>query len=330
MKLDPGSRCRQHGQALLEWMVVAILAVMMAIWAAGDWARKVQDSVAHGYAQWLKTVATGLDDALRHSDADDQAMTFWRSELPLNTPTPLEPWLQWLKREGWLPSALSTQLRMPYLMSLLRIHAQSSCQGASCPMVVLLLATPKPGQAIPDAALLLAELGAQGLAVTDLAPDRLRGAVFELNNPMAQGQALPVGTIALLVWRSDRPPPYVRLNESRVVSMSGGVQLGQVSQAGGACQPEGLVMRGPAVQLFLCRGRRWQEIKRDHDHLRACAPLSRNEELVQLLFWSSGMRELFGIGPVCDCPGGFAPVNLGGNAAIGPVPLREGYLCLRL
>ena len=323
----------ERGQALVEWMVVAVLATMVAIWAAGDWATKVEDRVAQGYANWLNVLATGIDQALRYSDANDESMSVWRDQLPLNVPVPIEPWIKRLKQDGWLPSALGPARSLPYQVSLLRLDTQQGCQTTSCPMVILLLATPKPGeqQSIPHPAALVSELGAKGLAVTDLAPHRLQGAVFQVDNPLAQGVALPVGTVALLAWRSDQPPPYVRLNESRVVALNGGVRLGQISQTHASCSPDGVVTRGPGVQLLMCQGGRWQDIKRDHDHVRACLPRVGHNPLVELLARSSGLWDIIGGRVTCDCPAGFATVNLGShNGQIGSVVTREGYLCLRL
>lgn len=326
-------RSGQSGQALIEWMLVAMLATMVAIWAAGDWAAKMEDHAAQGYAQWLNALSTGLERALRDSDAKDESMAQWRDQLPLGVPIPIEPWIKRLKQEGWLPSVLGLGSNFPYKVSLLRLDARAGCQAQACPMVILLLAEPKSGARhnTPDPVVLVSELGGRGLAVTDLFPNRLQGAAFQIENPPANGVVLPVGTVALLVWRSDQPPPYVRLNESRVVAMTGGLRLGQVMQTNVSCGPDGVVTRGPGVQLLMCQGGRWHDIKRDHDHIRACLPVSQRNAVVELLARSSGLWEILGGRIVCDCPAGFAAVDMGlGNDRIGSVVTREGYLCLRL
>ena len=325
---SPIKRINERGQALVEWMVVAVLATMVAIWAAGDWATKIEDRVAQGYAHWLNALATGIDQALRYSDANDESLAVWRDQLPLNVPVPIEPWIKRLKQDGWLPSALGPARSLPYQVSLLRLDAQQDCQTTSCPMAILLLATPKPGvqQSIPHPAALVSELGAKGLAVTDLAPHRLQGAVFQIDNPLAQGVALPVGTVALLAWRSDQPSPYVRINESRVVNLSGGLRLGQVANAGSACSPLGLVMTSRSGELVTCFDGQWQSVSRDHDHLRACNKPSGKDAMAELLIGA-----LFGFRPSCDCPSGFVPVDVGSDRdRVGPIRLHAGYLCQRL
>jgi hypothetical protein len=333
---------RERGQALLEWLLVAALAIMAAVWAASDWVHKAEQTAAQGHAKWLLAVAGSIEQALQHHDAHAGFKVFGQAQLPINTPVPVAPWLVRLKEQGWLSAALTNQPSLPYTVSLLRLDHASGCEGGRCPVAVLLLATPKPASKAPHPATLLSALEGRGLAVTDLAPHRLQGATYGLANPPVAGAPLPLGTVALLAWRADRVPPYVRLRESRPVQLAGGLQLGQAPGIGHSCHPDGLMMRGVGQKLLVCVGGRWETNQKEYDYLRSCQanPAQNqsppNNALRQGLIWLSGFASLFentdrGTAVQCLCPGGFVPVFAGTrHQRLGSVVLQEGYLCQRL
>lgn len=332
--VDRSAKARgQVGQALVEWMVVAALAMLVAIWAAGEFAQKAEQAAANGYARWFQAVAGAVQEAMKHYDAGLSSGAGLIEQLPVNVLSPLDGSLVRLKQGGWLPAALSAKPKMPYDVRLARITEAGDCSAGRCPLTVLLLAMPRPNQQAPHPSTVLAALDGQGLAVTDLAPARLQGATYQFANPIANGVNLPVGTVGLLAWRSDKPPPYVRLHETRRVSLAGGVQLGRLAHVNGDCRPDGLVMVGPRSDLQICQGGRWQEVSERHDHVRACLPHAQsNNHILEGLLRVSGFWEIVGVPqqPLCECPAGFARFAPGGGAHLGSVKLLDGHACLRL
>ena len=328
-------RTRETGQALIEWLMVSVLAMLAAVWAAGEFARQAEDAAGQAHAQWLLTVGEAVKRAVAaeqvgYSASASQPVSVLR-ELPVGVASPIAPWLKRLQAAGWLPQALAQTRAMSYEVSLLKLPSRGTCAKPPCARVVLLLAQPRPDKPVPDVASVLMALKGQGLAVTDLAPDRLRGPTFDLPNPPVGRQHLPVGSLALLAWRDDHEPPYVRVNESRQVTLSGGLVLGKRAAADGACSPPGLVMLDAAGQLQVCRDGRWGQAIKEHEHFRACLPQTREQAFRAAWFKYSGFWELFGGGVNCDCDAGFAPVKMvGEDGRVGSVTLRDGYLCQRL
>lgn len=330
LRSDP--RC---GQALIEWMLMAALAMMAAVWAAGEFAQKAEQAAVQGYARWLQAVAGAVSEALKHADAGTLASTDSSAgmfgQIPVNTLSPVEPWLHRLKQGGWLAGALLAKPSMPYDVKLARIADAGNCRDGQCPINLLLLAIPRARSPAPHPGAMLAALDGHGLAVTDLAPNRLQGSTYQVPNPLAGGTALPVGTVGILAWRADRPPPYVRVNETRRVNLAGGLQLGRLASVDGSCHPDGAVMVGPDGKLRLCRDGRWDEVSERHDHLRACLPLPRRNHLQEALMRMAGLWALFGTEPSCQCPAGFVAFSPGAEGPyMGPVELQYGRACLRL
>jgi hypothetical protein len=304
---------------------------MAAIWAAGELARQAEIVAGRGHAQWLLAVGQAIDQAMAAHDAGATGSSAVFEALPVGTVSPVAPWLERLQASGWLPAALARAPAMPYDMGLLKLDAQGHCAEPPCTQALLLLAIARPGQRVPLVTEVLPALEGKGLAVTDLAPDRLRGAAFDLPNPPVGRERLPVGTLALLAWRDDHEPPYVRLRESRQVTLSAGVVLGKHASENGACHPIGLVMLSPHGELQVCRDGRWDEAVKPHEHFRTCLPQTWEQEFRATWLKSSGFWALMGMGVNCDCDAGFAPLQVvGDNGRVGDVTLRDGYLCQRL
>ena len=324
-------RGRQSGQALVEWMVISALALMAAIWAAGEFARQAELAAAKGHAQWLWTVGQAIETVMAQTEAGTTSAQQGFEGLPANTLVAAKPFLERMQASGWLLRALAAEPTLPYDVRLLKLDQPGACDANTCTQILLLLAVPKPGKSVPDASHLLLALQGKGLAITDLAPDYLRGAAFTLANPPTGNQRLPVGTVALLAWRHDREPPYVRLNESRQVTLAGGVLLGRLGEDEGACQPVGLVMLGPAGDLRVCKDGQWGTVSESHEHFQACLPQTREEAFRAAWLKYTEFWRLLGGGPNCDCAAGFAPIQaVGDRGRVGAVELRDGYLCQRL
>ena len=328
-------RTRQSGQALVEWIVVSALALMAAVWAAGEFARQTEIAAAKGHAQWLWTVGQAIEAVMAQQDASIQSAERVFDGLKANTVAPAKPFLERMQSGGWLLQALPAEPIMPYHVRLLKLDQSDACASSTCVQMMLLLAVPKTGKSIPDASHLLLALQGKGLAVTDLAPNQLRGAAYTFVNPPVGKQPLPLGTVALLAWRHDYEPPYVRLNESREVTLAGGVVLGKLAQDKGPCDSTGLLMLGQDGHLSLCRGGKWGAVSASHDHLRACRTQSRKESFHSAWLKYTGFWDLLDMKSQaksqCGCDAGFAAVRVGGERGrVGAVELSNGFLCQRL
>lgn len=319
-------RQAQAGQALLEWVVVMALALMAAVWAAGQWVQDLERAAAQGHAHWLQAVAISISQAIESSHPDPQAWRTLQDRLHAKPRHPVEEWLPWLTEQGWLAAALSKRPHMPYEVTLAAVDQTEGCRIKPCPLAVLLLAQPNR-QGPSDPSDLLSALSGQGLSVSMLAPDRLQGPAYRLANPPLPGPALPVGTVGLLVWRSDRLAPYVRLKEDRLVQFDGGVKLGALATSGAPCAPDGMVSQGANQELLICRQGRWQSVALWEDRYAACLPENPGDPVARGIMAVMGFDTWLTATP-CDCQAGFRAVEMGREIKrFGRVELRDGYLC---
>lgn len=322
----------QSGQALLEWVIVATLAMLAVVWAAGEFAQKAQLAAAQGYAHWLKTASRAVNDLMRQEDAGATSEPGILMSLPPNQLLDAESLLERLKANGWLSRSMTARPKMPYDIKLLKLQSADDCVQEHCVTSLLLLALPNASEVVPHPSVMLEQLDGQAMAVTDLAPTRLQGLTYQLPNPVVANLQLPIGTVGLLSWRADRPPPYVRLNETRRITLKAGAELGRLVHVKDGCEPEGLVMAGPQGELRICRNGGWEEVSERHDHVRACRPQPRGNPLQEALLRISGFWAVIDhVEPQCECPAGFAPFSpSAGSAHIGSVKLQRGKACLRL
>ena len=306
--------------------MVMTLALIGAVWAASQWVHELERTTVQGHAHWLKAVATSVSQALESSLPDPQAWRLLQARLLAKSRHPIDEWLPWLTEQGWLASALNNRPRMPYEVTLAAVDQTAGCRVKPCPLAILLVAQPHDKR-LSDPADMLQALGGQGLAVSRLAPDRLQGMTYGLKNPPIPGAVLPLGTVGLLVWRSDRLAPYVRLKEDRLVQLDGGVTLGALARSGKPCTPNGMVSQGPTQALWICREGRWQSVALWEDRYAACLPENPAEQAGRGIMTVMGF-DTWLTGVPCDCQAGFQAVEMGREIKrFGQVPLRDGYLC---
>jgi hypothetical protein len=330
----------QAGQALLEWLLVATLALLLVIWGSDKWMARAEQAAFESMGQWLLTLSHAMQTAL-DSRPESGSIPILMTQHP---PATTDQWLRGLKQAGFLVSAFPERAPLPYQIQVHRVVAP--CQAASCPQVWLLLALPpahwddaRREGAAPD---LMVALQGKGLVVSGLNPRRLQGASFAID---AQW---PVGTVGVLAWRSDVLPPFVRLHESRPVhlagglsvqgglnvtgkvSMSDGLMLGAGATLSGPCAPDGLLLRSPDHHLLMCRGGQWQSWQPKPNDWQACLPRPA-ENLFLTYVRHNTVMEPFMPGldiNQCRCTPGYIPRWVGSNIpAVAGVGVTDGFLC---
>lgn len=55
---------RQRGFALLELVVAISIGLLLAVLAAGQWARQAEDTAARASGQWMEQIRLALEQAL--------------------------------------------------------------------------------------------------------------------------------------------------------------------------------------------------------------------------------------------------------------------------
>jgi hypothetical protein len=322
-------RQQQAGQALVQGLLVMVLATLAAIWAASDWVAQIKRAAAQNHAHWMAAVARGFSDALVATQGDEQQWQSLLARLRASERHDVEPWLHWLQSQGWLSQAVQAHSHAPYRTRLHYVQSHGGCRVSPCPVQIVLVSEPLDAQA-PSASDVLLALQGKGLAVSGLAPTKLQGATYQLPNPPTAGAVLPVGSVALMLWQHDQPPPYVRLHETRIVKLDGGLKLAQLPDLQAACSPEGLVQQGADHTLVICQAGRWQAVGQWLDRYASCLPAQPGHIIFDRVLQNPGLGWLVG-GGTCKCPGGYQAVEFGsGLKRLGHLTLRDGYLCERL
>jgi hypothetical protein len=342
----------QRGHLLLDVVVVLTVSLCLTVWASAQWTREARALAVQGFAQWLQQVSVAVGDVMSMPESGNAAR--WWQALEERPVQPIEAWLPWLSKQGVLTANLQTQPPLSRQVELVRLPVDPGCQAERCPRQVLLVAKPL-GQRDEawheeEATHFLGSLPGEALAVMGLAPDWLKGAAFRVPNPSPGIERWPIGTFALLVWRSDLPPPYVRLNETRPVNFQGGLTvkgpfvvdgvlhasqgmiLGQGSGTaplmGQACQAPGLMMRSARAGLLICEFGYWFGVGDAPREMLPCAAPPQINPLVRLL-WGSLFGAFDQSEPACLCPAGYLPRHVGVKPPFSHVVPREGHVCER-
>jgi len=334
---------KQSGQALLEWLLVATLALLMAIWGSQKWAARAEQAALEGTGQWLLVLSQAMQKAL---EVDVEGSESVKKMLAQKPPATVEAWQQVLKASGFLVPAFVAQPPLPFDVQVHHLNTDRDCVSSICPTVSVLLLIPpedwtesRRQNAAPD---LMLGLKGQGLAVTALKPNRLQGSGFAIDSDW------PLGTVGVLVWRSEVLPPYVRLHEDRPVHFSGGltvdgsvavhgrlavsegVLLGDSASLDVACAQDGLLLRSPSEGLLMCRKGRWRLVQPPNQRTTT-ACLSRKNQHASLLAWRREMlAPLFPRADQipCKCPSQYLPRPVWQKSGvINGVPITNGYIC---
>jgi hypothetical protein len=325
----------QAGQALLEWLLVATLALLVVIWGSSKWVERAEQVAIEGMGQWLLTLSQAMQTAL---DTRPEVGPI-PGLLVQQPPATSAQWQQALKQAGFLLLAFPENAPLPFQIQVERVPT-GPCHESSCPQAWLLLALPpkqwdakRRAAAAPD---LMVALAGKGLVVSALNPSRLQGATLAIETKW------PEGTVGVLAWRSDVLPPFVRLFETRPVHLAGGLEvsgrvtvsegllLGARASVSGPCAPNGLLMRAPDDELLMCRSGQWQSWQPRRDVWQACLPQSPEHP-----FFTIFPREILGLPllpappePGCRCTSGYIPRWVGMNTpSVAGIGVTDGFLC---
>jgi len=280
---------RQKGVALLEMAVAAAIAAMLAIWAASLLVNRAEDARAEATGRWLLVIrSAAIDMLLTHFDALAGMGPVPAGYADLHAPSLAE-----LRQGGYL--AMGFPLLSPFGQpAQVHILTQAACPGETCRPDVLVTtwaATPGADAADP-AAIGQVLMSAQGYggAVHAHSPGRLRGALFDLPNPISGAMlTYPVGTVAVYGGgETALHARFVQMRDRRDPDLQGSFSVRQDIQAGGditangkvaatgtltghalglqgsdvpgsACAAPGLFSRTVSGALLSCQAGRWLE-----------------------------------------------------------------------
>jgi hypothetical protein len=339
-----------QGYALFEVLIAWAVTTAVAVWGANVWVNQAQESAAEATGIWL----LGIKQAMDHAVLDV------RNQIHLHhgkfdlTHIKLPQTLHELKKTGHLALYYPDKPPLPYAFSMRVVRDSASCSNDQCSISAFMVLEPTHalGSTYPtesQASVMMMALKGQGLAVWSRQPNRLVGAPYQGVNPPDSGRPLDVGSVVMMSRALMRAPPFVRLNESRPVSISGpvtllgslnlnqGLVIGSVQASETPCQTAGQVVRRAKGGLLVCENGQWRAVG---DGLFAkLKPLTyhtcRNSKPLHPFLEFMQSKTPFDFGPStsslpgdCHCNAGYRPV-FAHSARIDPhhAVVKNGFVC---
>lgn len=347
----PVNTLRAGGFALLELVIAAALAGLLAVWAADRLMREVNEAAERRSGVWLREVRTALVAMLDTNAAalirGDPVIVNEGGKAYANA---FAPTLEELKAQGHLPAGFPAA-SVTGITVRFHVMRHGACPGPGCRLDALAY-TAQPillprwrGTPEPDtdriAGLLMASGGHVGSVRAD-GPQRLQGASFDFANPLAGGgPLLPVGTLALWAGFDPGPErPYLRLGDTRDprfggdvtvggdlsvrgrVTAAGHLLIGGRASSGAACAPDGLLARDEHGGLLNCVAGRWSA----PGGFGGAYSYNRSFTCHDYTLASTANPRT----GKCSCPTGYRTVRVSSGGTWDEIPgWTEGYVCVR-
>ncbi|NYT46222.1 hypothetical protein H0A64_15455 [Alcaligenaceae bacterium] len=334
---------RQHGFALMELVVAAMLAMLLAVWGASALMNRITDARAESAAVWMLSVRQALHayidryaDDLRH--ADGPASLSHKGYADWAAPT-----LAQLKADQLLSPGFP---ELAYFGGAsLRLWRHGACPGADCRVDALVHGNqPVRGKAggIDEQTIAQWTLSSKGYggAVSQAQPQYIRGPAFAFNNPSWDGEPLLPGIVAMAVTSEQSSQrEFLRVGDTRNPDFKGGATIeGDVHAMDdlhvgrylrlqsehamfAPCAQEGDVARNPDSGLLVCRDGRW------HSAVRGSGGFSMNQ--LYGCFDSLGASTANPVTSACSCPVGASMVQISDSGPLAfPHGRTVGFLCI--
>lgn len=344
------SKSSSQGYALFEVLIAWVVTTAIAVWGVNVWVNQAQESAAEATSAWLWGIKQAMDNAV--FEARNQ-IDLKQGKIDL-TQVKLPQSLLALKNTGHLARDYPANPPLPYTFSMRLVQDSVTCEDDQCALIVLMALEPTAdlGSTYPlwsQASVMLMALKGQGLAVWQRFPNRLVGAQHQGSNPPDSGAPYKLGSVAVMSRVLMRAPPFVRLNESRALTLSGPITLaGSVKFKQGLvidaaqmtdtpCQTSGQVMRRVKGGLLVCESGQWRAVgdglfnklkPLSYQTCRNSIPLDPYLEFVMAMTPLDFRSYAPGPPGDCHCNAGFRPV-LAHSARIDPhgAMIKNGFVC---
>lgn len=348
----------QRGSLLIEFMVVAALALVVAVWGSQEWGERVRILQARSLAAWMEPVRNALQAHLAQVAAQLDPAVDEGSEASTSAGLMVAPTWSDLQARGLLPSGW--QAAGPLGQSLgVVVWRAAGCGSAACPMHALVhtrSALRRPQGELDESMIaewLMAAQG-RGFVLWPHRPEAFSGAGQQISVPAGSSGWAP-GMVALLVTQgngggSTGTPStpgtavdtenFLRMRDARDPDFQAGVSAQGVIRSdrrlaardslvlergwdsGTACPDEGALGRDRIYPgVLVCRQGKWELVARaaGGGYLINSRRGCKNSQGVSTANPYTGG---------CFCPPGFNTMQLSeSGAAASADGLSTGYLC---
>ncbi|MBC2770305.1 type II secretion system protein [Pusillimonas minor] len=335
-------RTSQRGFALIELMVAALIATLLAVWASEAMVRRTQEASAEAAAAWMLAVRLSAERYIAHyADSLRQAPQLNDADIE-GVAEAQAPSLVELKQQGMLAAAFPESHGRD-LQVAVRVLRNGDCPGDECRLDALVYSTRPLDKALAGRshegllAYWLMAAGGRGGLVSYADPGQLKGAAFALPNPPLPGMpVLDSGTVALTVGLGGALSyPWLKVGDTRnpdfgadvavagsvvsnqAVRAQGALWLGERAYAGATCPENGLIVREHYGGLLVCRSYQWVSAGGrggggySVNTVSGCVALAANP-----------------VTGLCSCPAGYTVVLVADSGPKADAEGRtRGYLC---
>src|SRR6185312_9352588 len=196
----------QRGSLLIEFMVVAALALALAVWGSHEWAERTRVLQARSLAAWMETARDAVQAYLsRESARVAQGASAGGETGPADAPWPAPSWHD-LQAQGFLSAGWQQLGPMGHELGL-RIWRSGDCPLESCRLNALVYTRSalqrRSGQI--DAALVaewLLAAGGRGFVLWPNKPSVFSGAGEQISVPEGGPSEWRPGTVALFAGQN--------------------------------------------------------------------------------------------------------------------------------
>lgn len=332
----------QRGFALIELMVAALIATLLAVWASEVMVRRTQEASAEAAAVWMQAVRLSAERYIsRHADSLRQAPQLADAGIE-GVADAAAPGLEELKQQGMLASGFP-EAHGRDLQVAVRVLRSGDCPGDECRLDALIYSTRALDKVLAGRshegllAYWLMAAGGKGGVVSYADPGQLKGAAFALPNPPLPGMpVLDSGTVALMVGLGGAfSYPWLKVGDTRnpdfgadvsvagnvvsneAVRAQGSLWLGERAYAGAMCPENGLIVREHYGGLLVCRSYQWVSAGGrggggySVNTVSGCVAMAANP-----------------VTGLCSCPAGYTVVLIADSGPKADAEGRtRGYLC---
>jgi type II secretory pathway pseudopilin PulG len=276
----------QQGFFMLELIMAAIIATLLAVWGAHSLVNRINDASAQSAAAWMLVVKKAASSyieryAVELTQSDDALPSGLAGYSDWSAPLLTE-----LKADNLLSSSFPESIKLGKGASI-KLMRQGSCPGTACRVSALVYSNAPfithPDERVDEQMVAQWTMAAQGWggSVSTLRPDRISGAAFDLPNPPAEGPPFAAGTVALAITAEQLGTmDFLRVRDTRNPDFQGAVTVKgdidsqtdlraaryvHVGAAEGllqACAQDGAVALNAEGGLLVCRNNVWRSSSR--------------------------------------------------------------------
>lgn len=331
---------------MLELIVAAIIATLLAVWGAHSLVNRINDASAQSAAAWMLVVKKAASAymeryAVELAQADDGLPSSLAGYADWSTPSLSE------LKAGNLLSSSFPESTDPGKGASIKLMREGSCPGSSCRLSALVHSNAPfvmdSNGRVDEQMVAQWTMAAQGWggSVNPLRPDRISGPAFDLPNPPAGGPPYAPGTVALAITAEQLgAQDFLRVRDTRnpdfqgALTVVGGIdsqadlRAGRYVHVGAAealqteCLENGAVALDLDGGLLVCRNRLWRASSRTGGG-------GYSTSLKNGCQHSPGHLTTNPVTGTCSCPAGSAPVLIA-DTGVPEFPQDRimGFLCV--